>query len=90
MRSSTTTWRFTISLASDLEEVQNVVDVTFGAEGSKKIETWAKQAQNQFGLTELQAKQYASTLGAMMKSNGMTDDQIYEMSTQLAGLAQLY
>lgn len=76
-----------VSLASDLEEVQNVVDVTFGTEGSKKIETWAKQAQNQFGLTELQAKQYASTLGAMMKSNGMTDDQIYEMSTQLAGLA---
>ena len=76
-----------ISLASDLEEVQNVVDVTFGTEGSKKIESWAKQAQNQFGLTELQAKEYASTLGAMMKSNGMTDDQIYEMSTDLAGLA---
>ena len=76
-----------ISLASDLEEVQNVVDVTFGTEGSKKIESWAKQAQNQFGLTELQAKQYTSTLGAMMKSNGMTDDQIYEMSTDLAGLA---
>ena len=76
-----------VSLASDLEEVQNVVDVTFGTEGSKKIETWAKQAQSQFGLTELQAKQYASTLGAMMKSNGMTDDQIYEMSTDLAGLA---
>lgn len=76
-----------ISLASDLEEVQNVVDVTFGTEGSKKIETWAKAAQNQFGLTELQAKQYASTLGAMMKSNGMTEDQILDMSTGLAGLA---
>ena len=76
-----------IQLASDLEEVQNVVDVTFGTEGSKKIESWAKQAQSQFGLTELQAKQYASTLGAMMKSSGMTEDQILDMSTGLAGLA---
>ena len=76
-----------IQLASDLEEVQNVVDVTFGKEGSKKIEAWAKSAGNQFGLTELQAKRYASTLGAMMKSSGMTEDQILDMSTGLAGLA---
>ena len=76
-----------IQLASDLEEVQNVVDVTFGSDGSAKIEKWATNAQKQFGLTELQAKQYASTLGAMMKSNGLTEDSIYEMSTGLAGLA---
>lgn len=76
-----------ISLASDLEEVQNVVDVTFGEAGSKKIESWAKAAQSQFGLTELQAKQYASTLGAMMKSNGMTSDEIYDLATNLSGLA---
>ena len=76
-----------IQLASDLEEVQNVVDVTFGTEGSKKIESWAKAASSQFGLTELQAKQYASTLGAMMKSNGMTSDEVLELSTDLAGLA---
>ena len=76
-----------VQLASDLEEVQNVVDVTFGTEGSKKIESWAKAASSQFGLTELQAKQYASTLGAMMKSNGMTSDEVLELSTDLAGLA---
>ena len=76
-----------IETASDLEEVQNVVDVTFGAEGSKKIERWAQEATQKFGLTELQAKRYASTLGAMMKSSGMTEDQIGEMSMNLAGLA---
>ena len=76
-----------IQLASDLEEVQNVVDVTFGTEGAKKIESWAKQASSQFGLTELQAKQYSATLGAMMKSNGMTSDEILDLSTNLAGLA---
>ncbi len=76
-----------ISLASDLEEVQNVVDVTFGSAGSKQIETWAKQAGSQFGLTETQAKKFTSTLGAMMKSSGLAGNEIVSMSTDLAGLA---
>ena len=76
-----------IQAASDLEEVQNVVDVTFGDAGAKKIEAWAKAAGSQFGLTETQAKRFTSTLGAMMKSAGLTGDQITEMSTDMAGLA---
>ena len=75
-----------INAASDLEEVQNVVDVTFGANNSK-IESWAKSAGAQFGLTETQAKKFTSTLGAMMKSAGMSGNQIADMSTDLAGLA---
>jgi len=76
-----------IEVASDLEEVQNVVDVTFGKAGAAKIEAWAKSATSQFGLTELQAKQYASTMGAMMKSAGMAEDEILDMSMNMAGLA---
>ena len=75
-----------ISAASDLAEVQNVVDVTFG-DGAKQIESWAKTAGKQFGLTETQAKKFTSTLGAMMKSAGMSGDEIIGMSTDLAGLA---
>lgn len=75
-----------ISAASDLEEVQNVVDVTFGAD-SNKIEQWAKNAGDQFGLTETQAKRFTSTLGAMMKSAGLSGSQITDISTDLAGLA---
>ena len=75
-----------IQAASDLQEVQNVVDVTFG-EGAKKIEAWAKSAGSQFGLTETQAKRFTSTLGAMMKSAGLTGDEIVDMSTDMAGLA---
>ena len=75
-----------IDLASDLQEVQNVVDVTFGTAGAAKIDRWAKEAQSQFGLTELQAKKYASSIGAMLKSSGMADDSITDMSTSLAGL----
>ena len=75
-----------VGLASDLEEVQNVVDVTFGND-AKTIETWSKKANKQFGLTELQAKKYTSTLGAMMKSSGLTGKAVTSMSTDLAGLA---
>jgi hypothetical protein len=75
-----------VSAASDLAEVQNVVDVTFG-DGARQIDTWAQAAGNAYGLTELQAKKYASTIGAMIKSQGLAGDQIIGMSENLAGLA---
>lgn len=76
-----------IDTASSLQEIQNVVDVTFGPEGSQKIERWAKIAQSRFGLTELQAKSFASTIGSIAKSTSLSDDEIFTMSTDLAGLA---
>lgn len=75
-----------VEAASNLQEVQNVVDVTFGSDAGA-IDTWAKNAGKQFGLTETQAKQFTSTLGAMMKSAGLTGSQITKMSTDMAGLA---
>ncbi len=75
-----------IDAASDLSEVQNVVDMTFG-ESSGRIDAWAKQAGKAYGLTEKQAKQYTATIGAMLKSQGMADDEIVKTSTDLAGLA---
>lgn len=75
-----------IAAASDLEEVQNVVDVTFG-DSAGRIESWAKSAGKQYGLTETAAKRYTSTIGAMLKSQGMADDEIVQTSTDLAGLA---
>lgn len=75
-----------IDAASDLSEVQNVVDVTFG-DSSGRIDAWAKQAGKAYGLTEKQAKQYTATIGAMLKSQGMADEEIVKTSTDLAGLA---
>ena len=75
-----------IEAASALEEVQNVVDVTFG-DNANQIEKWAKNAGTQFGLTETQAKKFTSTMGAMLKSSGMAGDEIVDVSTDLAGLA---
>lgn len=75
-----------IEAASNLQETQNVVDTTFG-ESSSSIDEWAKNAQKQYGLTETQAKRYASTMGAMAKSSGVSDGAIVKMSTDMAGLA---
>lgn len=75
-----------IEVASSLNEVQNVVDVTFEKDASK-IDRWAKTANRSFGLTELQAKKFSSTLGAMMKSSGLAGDAVTEMSINLAGLS---
>ncbi len=74
-----------IQLASDLEEVQNVVDVTFG-QGAAQIEAFADSASTSFGLTELQAKQFSGTIGAMVKSMGLTEKEALDMSTSLVGL----
>lgn len=75
-----------IGLASDLVETQNVVDVTF-EDSASTINKWAQEALNAYGLTETKAKQYSSTLGAMLKSMGVADDQVLKMSTDMAGLA---
>lgn len=78
--------REAINLGSDLQEVQNVVDVTFGNLNGV-INNFAQNALEQFGLSELAAKQYTSTLGAMFKSMGFATGQAAEMSMAMAGLA---
>lgn len=75
-----------IGLASDLKETQNVVDVTF-EDSASTINKWSQEALNAYGITETKAKQYSSTLGAMMKSMGIADDQVLQMSMDMAGLA---
>lgn len=75
-----------LMLASDMKEVQNVVDTTFGGMSSK-VNEFAKKASTQFGMSGLQAKQFSGTLGAMMKSSGIAGNKLTEMSTNLAGLA---
>ena len=75
-----------IEAASDLAEVQNVVDTVFG-DDARVIDNWSKKAGEKFGLTETMAKRFTSTLGAMMKSSGLAGNEIVNMSTDLAGLA---
>ena len=77
---------YAVNLASNLSEVQNVVDVTFG-DNAQIINNWAKNAASSFGLSELQAKKFNGTMGAMLKSMGLTDSEVLNMSTSMTGLA---
>ena len=56
--------RQAIDISSDLTEIQNVVDVTFG-DMSYKVEEFAKTSIEQFGMSELTLKQIASRFQAM-------------------------
>lgn len=75
-----------IKLGSDLQEVQNVVDVTFPSM-TKQVDDFAKSAASSFGLSETMAKQFTGTFGAMSKAFGFTEKQAYDMSATLTGLA---
>lgn len=75
-----------IEFASDLAEVQNVVDVAFG-ESAEVINAWSETTLEAFGLNELSAKQFAGTMGAMLKSSGLTGDAVTQMSMSIAELA---
>lgn len=75
-----------IDYASDLAEVQNVVDVTFGS-ATEAINSWSKECLATYGMNEVSAKRYAGTLGAMLKSSGLAGDAIVDMSKDMVGLA---
>ena len=75
-----------IKLGSDLNEVQNVVDVAF-PKMSKQVDDFAKNAMYASGLSETMAKRYTGTFGAMSKAFGFSEQQAYEMSTALTSLA---
>ena len=76
-----------VQLASDLEEVRNVVDTVF-KQGADDIYRFANSASEQFGLTSLQAQQFAGRIGAGLKAMGITsEDELNDMSMTLTGLA---
>lgn len=74
-----------IDMASNLAEVQNVVDVVF-KDSSDQINNFAKTAITQYGLSELSAKKYASTMGAMLNSMGLSRQATLNMSQSITAL----
>lgn len=75
----------TTQAGSDVAEIQNVVDTTFGSM-SKEIDTFSKNSIKNFGLGELAAKKYASYMGAMLKSSGIAGNKMKDMSMDLTKL----
>ena len=82
-----------IEAASDLVEVQNVVDTAF-PNMSAEMDKWASQSIQAFGLSEKSAKEYASTLGLMAQSAGLAEKASYQLGTGLtsviADMASIY
>lgn len=72
-----------IDLASDIEEVQNVVDTAFGSM-SGMVEEFASTAIEKLGMSELAAKQTASTYMAMSKGMGMYGKEAAQMAIDAA------
>lgn len=76
----------TLSLASDLAEVQNVVDVSF-KEMASSVSNFAETEAEMFGLSEFMAKKFTGTMGAMTKSMGFSTNEAASMSIELAKLS---
>ena len=75
-----------VEVGSNIAEVQNVVDVSFG-ELAYKAEEFASTAITQFGMSTLAAKKTASTYMAMAKGMGVASDEASDMAITLAGLS---
>ena len=78
-------FRKAIDISSDLTEVQNVVDVTFG-EMADTMNDFADSALQNYGMSELMAKQIASRFQAMGVSMGFAQGKMSEMSIELTKL----
>ena len=79
-------FRKAIDISSDLTEVQNVVDVTFG-DMAEKMNEFADSALSNYGMSELMAKTIASRFQAMGVAMGFAQGQMSDMSIELTKLA---
>lgn len=82
-----------ISLASDLREVQNVVDTAFGSM-AYKMEDFASTCVKTYGMSKLTAKEMGSTFMAMAKGMGqeteLASDKAIELTGRLGDVASFY
>ena len=78
-----------IDISSDLTEVQNVVDMTFG-NMTYKVEEFAETSIEQFGMSELALKQYASRFQAMGSAMGIDKSLIASANSFLSNQTNGY
>lgn len=78
--------RKAIDISSDLTEVQNVIDVSFGAM-NQMVEEFTSNSIQKFGMSELSAKKMAGVFMSMGKSLGAPQKEMAKMSINLTKLA---
>ena len=74
-----------IDISSSLTEVENVIRTTFG-NYEKLIQDFSKTSIQDFGMSELTAKQVASRFQAMGTAMGFSQGKMADMSLQLTKL----
>lgn len=75
-----------VELSSDVQEVQNVVDVSFG-DMRDQMEAFANKAIETYGISRLTAKRTGSTYMAMAKGMGIAGQEAADMALNLTGLS---
>ena len=82
-----------IDTASDIQEVQNVVDTAFGSM-AYKMEEFANTSVKQFGISQLSAKQLGSTFMAMgasmLDSAENASNMAINLTARAADMASFY
>ena len=73
-----------VNLASDVQEVQNVVDTAFGSM-AYKMEEFADTCIEAYGTSKLTAKEMGSTFMAMAKGIGQSTDVASDKAVELTG-----
>lgn len=82
-------FRKAIDISSSLTEVENVVRTTFG-NMEYKVNDFVQNSIQQFGMSELSVKQYASTFQAMGTAMGIGNKQIEKANSFLSGATDGY
>lgn len=82
-----------MNLASNLTEVENVINHTFGSMRTK-LDTFTEDSIEKFGLAELAAKQYAGRFQAMGKAMGISNAYVAQstefLNQKLGKSAKIY
>lgn len=82
-----------MTLSSNLTEVENVINHTFGALRTR-IDDFTKDSIEKFGLAELAAKQYAGRFQAMGKAMGISNNAMAQstefLNEKLGDSAKIY
>ena len=71
--------------SSDLGEAQNVVENTF-KKSSKAVEQWTETTASSAGISKTAATKYVGSMGAMLKSSGLSEKTAQTMSEKMVQL----
>lgn len=76
-----------VKAASDLQEVQNIINVAFSQKGIELMEKFSKAAVETFGMSEFTAKKTAGAYAAMGTALGLLQNNAENMAIQLTALS---